>query len=104
MTELKNKILASLDELLSTGEVLLKNINAADKDNGDGAMEAITVMGMQFLSSFGHEHPAAAQLFPAMDAIKSRIDAANYVGAIWETENLIKALKEIRGLVENMKG
>ena len=104
MTDLKGTILASLDELLSTGEVLLKNIKIADKDSGDGAMEAITVMGMQLLSSFGHEHPAAAQLFPAMDAIKSRIDAANYVGAIWETENLIKALKEIRGLVENMKG
>ena len=104
MTDLKDKILASLDELLRTGQVLLNNIKTADKDNGDGAMEAITVMGMQLLSSFGHEHPAAAQLFPAMDAIKSRIDAANYVGAIWETENHIKALKDIRGLVENMRG
>ncbi len=28
----------------------------------------------------------------------------DYVGAIWETENHIKALKEIRGLVENMRG
>ena len=27
----------------------------------------------------------------------------DYVGAIWETENLIKALKEICGLVENLR-
>jgi hypothetical protein len=103
MSDLKDKALASLDELLSTGEILLKNLYASDKDNGDSAMEAISVMLMQLLDFYGPTHPVAKQLFPAMDVIKSRIDHGNYVGAIWDVENFIKSLKEIRKIVEKTK-
>ena len=100
MSDLKDNALASLDELLATGEILLKNLYVSDKDNGDSAMEAISVMLMQLFDFYGPTSPTAQQLFPAMDVIKSRIDRGNYVGAIWDVENFIKSLKEIRKIVE----
>jgi|SRR5579871_885003 len=100
MSDLKDKALASLDELLSTGEILRKKLHVSDKDNGDGATEAISVMLMQLLHFYGPTHPAAKQLFPAMDRIKARIDQANYVGALSDVEYLIESLKEIREIVE----
>ena len=102
MSDQKERALRSLDELISTGDILLKNLRASDKDNGDSAMEAISVMVMQLFNSFGSAHPVSKKLFPAMDVIKSRIDQANYVGALWDTENFIKSLREIREIADGM--
>ena len=101
MSDLKVKVLATLDELLFTAKILLKNLAVSDWDNGDSAFEAISVMLLQLLEFYGPEHLAAQQLFPVMDRIQTRIRFRNYIGARLDAEYLIKALKEMRTLVEN---
>lgn len=98
---MKDKALASLDDLLVTGRILLENLKGADKDNGDGAAEAISVMLMQLVNAYGPHHQVTQHLFPALNTIRARIDGTNYVGAIWDAESLIESLKEIRRLVES---
>jgi len=96
----QRRLLAIFDDLLETARILHGKLLQAHQDNGDGAHEAISVMLMQTMNYFGADSPAFQQLFPAMEQVKRRIDTANYVGAIWAAEDLTKALREIRALIE----
>jgi hypothetical protein len=95
----KASLLNSFDQLIMTGEILLTNLYDDSDVTGDKPMEAISVMLIQLARDFGNQNVIMQQLFPAMELIKKRIDDKNFVGAIWDTKDLIKALKEIRSLI-----
>jgi hypothetical protein len=95
----KASLLKSFDDLVMTGEILLTHLYDDSDDSGDKPMEAISVMLIQLVRDFGNQKVIMQQLLPAMELIKNRIDGKNFVGAIWDTKDLIKALKEIRSLI-----
>ena len=95
----KETLLKSFDELIMTGDVLLTRLSDDSDESGDRAMESISVMLVQLAGAFGNQNAVLRQLLPAMELIKNRIDDKNFVGAIWDTKDLIKALKEIRSLI-----
>ena len=95
----KAALLNSFDDLVATSEILLAHLCDDSDETGDKPMEAISVMLIQLARDFGNQKIIMQQLLPAMDLIKNRIDDKNFVGAIWDTKELIKALKEIRSLI-----
>lgn len=97
----KDDILKNFDELINTAEILLTYLCDGSDNSGDKPMESITVMLLQLLDFFGNNRVTMEQIFPKMELIKNRINDKNYVGAIWDTKDLINSLREIRGLIAN---
>jgi hypothetical protein len=76
-------------------------LTALQASNLDKAHEAISVMLMQGMDMFGHEHPLMQQFFPVWEAIKTHIDTENIQSALSQTETWRQQLLEVRAIINS---
>jgi hypothetical protein len=98
MSEQKQQIIAVLDMLLETTDVLIPALARKDEDK---AYEAATILMTQALQSFGMEHPVFQQFFPVMDVIEKRISRHDLDGAKGQAEVFQSQLVEIKEIIKS---
>ena len=91
-------MLAALQDLSRTTDILLKSLAASDDDK---AHEAISVMLMQGMNYFGAHSPVMKQFFPVWDAIKSHIDRSDMPRALRQAQTWRTQLNEVMVIVQN---
>ena len=64
-----------LDELIGTLEILQEAVAAKDKNK---SFEAVTVLLLQFMQTFGHDMNLCAKTFPLLEELKNNIQAESY--------------------------
>jgi hypothetical protein len=87
---------AVIDSLLETISILS---TALAKGDDDEAHEAVSVLLMQCMSTYGPDHPVMQQFFPVMDVIKTRIDSMELEAALRQTKLLERQLHEVKNVV-----
>lgn len=90
------RALAAIDMLLETLGILN---SALEKEDDDKAHEAVTVLLMQFMTTYGPGHPLMEEFFPVMDGIQQRIDAMELVAALEQARELESQLSEFRRII-----
>jgi len=87
---------AALDAWQANLDILIQHLEAADKD---ASREAVFVLLLQGLGSFGGPEGPMGLLFPVVDAIKSRIDKSDLDAALRQAIIFRKQLEEVAALV-----
>ena len=98
MNDHQLRMIASLEEINATTEVLIK---ALDSNDLDKSHEAISIMLLQGMDFFGPQSPAMQQFFPVWDRIRAYIDSQDLLLARGQTEIWHSQLKEIIAIVRN---
>ena len=83
----------AIDELCASVDIL---IGFLKQNNQDQAFEAISIILMQTLDSFGRDSVPTRQFLPVYDTIKDRIDAKNLKGALRQAQRFRQQLDDIR--------
>ncbi|MBL6768851.1 MAG: hypothetical protein ISQ20_05145 [Alphaproteobacteria bacterium] len=96
MTDEHQDLLQAWDVLGETTDILLDSLLSKDMDKSH---EAVSVLLMQAMNTFGQEHPVFQQCFPVWDAIKSHIDANNLERALSQARTWKKQLDEIKAII-----
>ncbi len=91
---------AAIDMLLETVEILTA---ALEKKDDDKAHEAVSVLLMQCMTTYGQDHPVMQQFFPVMDTIKRRIDSMELDAALRQTKIFEGQLHEVKEIVLGTK-
>jgi hypothetical protein len=89
-----------IDDLLETVGILSK---ALKSKNDDKAHEAVSVLLMQCMTTYGPDHPIMKQFFPVMDVIKQRIDSMELDAALRQTKLFEGQLQEVKKIVLGSK-
>ncbi len=76
-------------------------IHALQKNDGDAAHEAVTVLLHQSIMAFGVDSPVMRQFFPVFERIKQHIDMLILTDALGQTE-LFKS--QIDQIVSSFRG
>ncbi len=97
MTTQSEAMLAALQELATTTDILIKALSDNDSDK---AHEAISVLLMQGMDFFGPKSTAMQQFFPVWDAIKSHIDRHDVQRALSQSRTWKTQLHEVISIVK----
>ena len=97
MTTQSEAMLAALQELATTTDILIKALSDNDSDK---AHEAISVLLMQGMDFFGQESTAMQQFFPVGDAIKSYINRHDVQRALSQSRTWKIQLHEVISIVK----
>ena len=82
-------------ELCASVDILIGFLKQNDHDK---AFEAISIILMQTLDSFGQDSVPTRQFLPVYDTIKARIDAKNLKGALRQAQLFRQQLEEIKNM------
>ena len=91
---------ASIDMFLETIEILN---TALEAKNHDKAHEAVTILLMQCMTTFGQNHPVTQQFFPVMDTIQRRINSMELEAALRQSKLFEKQLNEVKQIALGKK-
>jgi len=83
---------AVFQALLATTHILVEHLTRSDEENSH---TAVTVLLMQAFTSLGPESVAMKQFFPALEAIKRRIDDSDFESALKQARLFGRQLQEI---------
>ena len=94
----KQAVLKAFDDLDASLKIL---IHALQKNDGDAAHEAVTVLLHQSIMAFGVDSPIMRQFFPVFERIKQHIDALTLTDALGQTElfkgQIVQIVSSFRG-------
>lgn len=100
MSSQQEQACAAIDMLLDTVGILSSALESKDDNN---AHEAVTILLMQCMTTYGPEHPVMQQFFPVLDTIKRRIDAMELDAAQRQSQIFAEQLREVKDLVLGTK-
>lgn len=82
-----------IDFLIETTEILQAAIQAKDREKG---FEAVTILLMQFVDTYGFGSNVFQTMFPFLEALKDRIEADDFDDADNGTRALLMKLRSIK--------
>jgi hypothetical protein len=86
----------AITELGASVDVLIRFLMEGDADQ---AFEAISIILLQTLHSFGRDSVATHQFLPVYDRIKARIDTMDLEGALRQARLFRQQLLEVHALL-----
>jgi len=89
----------ALRALVSLTDAVIDRLRDGDEDE---AHAALTVLLVTALQSFGHKSIMMTQFFPALEAIKSAIDAPDLERALGHALRFRTQLDEVIGIVQTV--
>lgn len=87
-----------IDHLIETLEILRDAISAKDSEKG---FEAVTILLMQFMGTFGHDPAVFAQVFPLLEQLKVEIQSRNFDEAEVIVLALLAKFRQVKEIVDD---
>lgn len=101
MNDNREAVSAALEAWYGTLGTLIHHLTEADED---ASSEAILILLLQGLGSFGGPDSVMGHFFPVLDAIKKKVDASDLAGALSQAQLFRHQIEVVRALVSTEAG
>jgi len=91
-----NSPLPDIEQIIETLEILKTAVFAG---NGEKGYEAVTVLLLQFIETFGHDQSFMRKTFPLLDEMKNCVQAGNFEDAVPMVLGFLAKFRAIRDVI-----